>query len=154
VKELEHHQRKSESFLSPEAGVDFNTVEPHLFRSRVLNPILQRQLADSGQTSQRWSRRLSGQPWAARTLPLSGPPSPQSGQEDAQESPLHFTRSVQLGLFQPGSLRDSWEKILHNTTFMQNNRAEYLAGAWDEEMLYDFEIEIIRLEILWMYTSP
>jgi len=43
---------------------------------------------------------------------------------------------------------DSWEKILHNTTFMQNNRAEYLAGAWDEEMLYDFEIEIIRLEDL------
>jgi len=150
VKELEHHQRKSESFLSPEAGVDFNTVEPHLFRSRVLNPILQRQLRGIPDNEPEMVKKAVGTTiGAAQDFYLSLDPLHPNLARRMLKNLLYISpvRSS-LVFFNREVCEDSWEKILHNTTFMQNNRAEYLAGAWDEEMLYDFEIEIIRLEDL------
>jgi len=150
VKELEHHQRKSESFLSPEAGVDFNTVEPHLFRSRVLNPILQRQLRGIPDNESALVKKAVGTTMAAaQEFYLSlDPLHPNLARRmfknllyisPVRSSLVFFNRQVNEG---------SWRNILLNTKFLLGSRSEHPAGAWNEEVLYDFEIEMIGKENL------
>jgi len=150
VKELELRQRKPKGFRSIGVGIQSTLEVPHVFRSRALNPILQRQLHRIPDNESALVKKAVGTTMAAaQEFYLSlDPLHPNLARRmfknllyisPVRSSLVFFNRQVNEG---------SWRNILLNTKFLLGSRSEHPAGAWNEEVLYDFEIEMIGKENL------
>lgn len=150
VKELQELKTRPRAFESQGQEMKTVTGEPHLFRSQVLNPILQRQLRgiqddNPDQVKGKVGRTVRGA--QAFYLPLD-PLHPDLAWKTLRNliyiSPIRFS----LAFFSRRAENADLNSALLNTEQLEDKRKEYPADAWDESILYDFEIELIKKEHL------
>ena len=150
VKELELHRKKPRSLTSPGVGTTSTAEEPHLFRSQVLNPILQRQLCGIYDNEPETVRRAVGASIeAAECFYLTlDPLHPDLARRMLKNLLYVWPVRLSLAFYSRQGTKASFNNTLINTSFLVQNRSKYPTDAWDKSMLYDFEVETIRKESL------
>jgi hypothetical protein len=147
----EELQDRRNQLIKDNADIDMISASPgpH-FRSRVLNPILQRQLRGFDDHDVQLLKSEIGRSVIIlnevylQEDPLDGALAQRCLKNLLYITPVRFSMTY----FSLGASEDNYHRISTNTGFLMKFRDRMSDDAWDESILYDSEIEVIKMEKL------